>query len=65
MTQDTPAHTPRDRSRVSLEDPTERQYWCQRFGVTAEQLDEAVRQVGTELDAVTSYLQTPATGRTS
>lgn len=56
---------PQDRSRINVEEEWELRYWSEKFGVTADQLREAVHQVGTSVDDVTAYLQTPATGRTS
>jgi len=37
---------PRDLTRIDLADPEAVAYWCQRFGVTTEQLKEAVANVG-------------------
>ncbi|GAB1579524.1 DUF3606 domain-containing protein [Bordetella petrii] len=56
---------PRDRARVNIDEEWERRYWSEQFGVTLEQLQEAVRQVGPSVEAVRSYLATPATGRTT
>lgn len=56
---------PQDRSRINVEEEWECRYWSEKLGVTDDQLREAVHQVGTSVDDVTAYLQTPATGRTS
>jgi hypothetical protein len=37
---------PQDRSRISLLEPHEVQYWADKFGVSKERLSEAVRNVG-------------------
>ncbi|ARP95169.1 DUF3606 domain-containing protein [Bordetella genomosp. 13] len=56
---------PQDRSRINVEEEWECRYWSEKLGVTDDQLREAVHQVGTSVEDVTAYLQTPATGRTS
>ena len=48
---------PADRSRISLLEPYEVQYWADKFGVSKERLSEAVRRIGHSADA-------PGTGRT-
>ncbi|MCD0503295.1 DUF3606 domain-containing protein [Bordetella petrii] len=65
MTDDLNNRGPQDTLRVNVSEAWERRYWSQKFGVTAEQLEEAVHQVGNSVDAVQAYLATPATGRTS
>ena len=37
---------PQDRSRISLLEPHEVQYWADKFNVSKERLSEAVRNVG-------------------
>ena len=37
---------PADRSRISLLEPHEVQYWADKFNVSKERLSEAVRKVG-------------------
>jgi len=56
---------PRDRAHVNINEAWECRYWSEQFGVTVEQLQEAVHQVGPSVEAVRSYLATPATGRTT
>jgi hypothetical protein len=34
------------RSRVDVNDPAERTYWCQKFGCSETQLRNAVKMVG-------------------
>jgi hypothetical protein len=43
---------PQDRSRISLLEPHEVQYWADKFNVSKERLSEAVRNVGHSADAV-------------
>ena len=45
-----------DRSRISLEQRHEVDYWTKRFGVSREQLEQAVRAVGNSVDAVQRHL---------
>jgi hypothetical protein len=49
---------PQDRSRISLTEPYEVQYWADKFGVSKERLSEAVRKVGHSADAVGKELET-------
>jgi hypothetical protein len=37
---------PQDRSRISLLEPHEVQYWADKFNVSKERLSEAVKNVG-------------------
>jgi Protein of unknown function (DUF3606) len=54
---DDPSKTgPADRSRISLLEPHEVQYWADKFGVSKELLSEAVRKVGHSVDAVSREL---------
>jgi hypothetical protein len=46
-----------DRSRVSLEQDHEVAYWTKRFGVTRQQLEQAVKAVGNSVDAVQRQLR--------
>ena len=47
---------PQDRSRVNVNEPWELQYWSRKFGVSAEQLKDAVKAAGTSADAVGKHL---------
>ena len=51
---------PADRTRISLLEPHEVQYWADKFGVSKERLSEAVRNVGHSADAVAKELKTLA-----
>jgi hypothetical protein len=35
-----------DRNRINLNEDYEVQYWCEKFGVSPEQLRQAVQKVG-------------------
>jgi hypothetical protein len=48
---------PQDRSRISLLEPHEVQYWADKFNVSKERLSEAVRNVGHSVDAVEKELK--------
>jgi len=48
---------PADRSRISLLEPHEVQYWADKFNVSKERLSEAVRKVGHPVDAVSRHLK--------
>jgi hypothetical protein len=56
MADDT-SKTALDRKLISLSEVYEVQYWTQAFGVTAEQLREAVAAVGNSAEKVREYLQ--------
>jgi uncharacterized protein DUF3606 len=48
---------PQDRSRISLLEPHEVQYWADKFNVSKERLSEAVKNVGHSADAVERELK--------
>ncbi|MDO7834259.1 DUF3606 domain-containing protein [Sphingobium sp. HBC34] len=45
-----------DDGRVALECEAAVLYWTYRFGVTRDELEEAVEMVGDDADAVAAYL---------
>jgi hypothetical protein len=47
---------PRDAQRVNVHQEHELRYWTQKFGVSAEQLREAVEQVGPMVEDVADYI---------
>jgi hypothetical protein len=49
-----------DVSRISLGEKWEVAYWTERFGVAADELREAVRDVGNSAEDVREYLQKKA-----
>ena len=56
MPDDLPSRGPQDRSRISLLEPEEVQYWANKFNVSKERLSEAVRN-GHSVDAVERELK--------
>jgi Protein of unknown function (DUF3606) len=56
MADDPNERGPADRSRISLLEPHEVQYWAAKFGVSKERLSEAVRKVGHSAEAVSREL---------
>jgi hypothetical protein len=48
---------PQDRTRISLLEPHEVQYWADKFNVSKGRLSEAVRNVGHSADAVEKELK--------
>ena len=42
----------RDRERIDVHEDYELRYWTQKFGVTKQQLEAAVREVGTNAEDV-------------
>jgi hypothetical protein len=56
MTDDTTKRRPQDSTRISLSEDYEVDYWTDKFGVSREQLKEAVGAVGNSAEAVRNYL---------
>jgi hypothetical protein len=51
------AHTPSSPlPPIDLADPSVVRQWCQHFGITVQQLEEAVLAAGTDPAAVTEHL---------
>ncbi|KFA87143.1 DUF3606 domain-containing protein [Archangium violaceum] len=48
---------PEDASRVNVNQEHEVDYWCGKFGCTAAELREAVREVGVMASDVEAYLK--------
>ena len=47
----------RDRKRISLQEDYEIQYWTTRLGASREELEEAVRAVGDDVDQIREHLR--------
>jgi hypothetical protein len=45
-----------DRDRINVNEDYELQYWSEKFGVSKGRLQEAVKAVGTSVEAVQEYL---------
>jgi len=56
MADDKTARGPQDSSRIALGEDYEVQYWTNRFNVSKDRLEEAVKAVGNSVDAVVTYL---------
>jgi hypothetical protein len=48
---------PSDRTRINLNEHYEVEYWSRKFGVTPQQLRDAVLKVGNSVDAVERELK--------
>lgn len=46
-----------DRARIIVSQDHERRYWAFRFGVSIEELEDAVKQVGDRADKVEQFLK--------
>jgi hypothetical protein len=46
----------KDRSRIDVNEATERAYWCQKFGCSETQLRNAVKMVGVTASKVRAQL---------
>ena len=57
MADDPNIRGPQDRSRINMQQEHEVRYWSEKFGVTKEQLRQAVAQVGPMVDAVEERLR--------
>lgn len=57
MSDDTRNRGEPDRSRISLSEPYELKYWANRFGVTADELKQAVHKVGSVPSQVEAWLR--------
>jgi len=56
MSDDTTIRRPQDSSRIALGEDYEVRYWTDKFGVSRDELAEAVKAVGNGADAVAVYL---------
>ncbi len=56
MADDLTNRGPQDRSRINLSESWEVQYWTKKFGVTEQQLRDAVKAVGSSAEAVQKKL---------
>lgn len=46
----------KDRARVNVNDPSERAFWCRKFGCSETQLRNAVKMVGVRPSKVRTQL---------
>lgn len=47
---------PEDPKQINVHEDWELQYWSNKFGITKDQLRQAVQKVGTYVDDVKNYL---------
>lgn len=48
--------TPKDRSRISVSEAAEVEFWCKKFGCSETQLRTAVKTVGVLVSKVRTHL---------
>ena len=58
MSDDLQNRGPQDRSRISLTEKWEVQYWTRELGVSKEELERAVHNAGPGVNAVREHLST-------
>lgn len=46
-----------DRTRINVNESWEVAYWTKELGVTKEELEQAVKSAGTQVDAVRQHLK--------
>jgi Protein of unknown function (DUF3606) len=46
-----------DKTRIDMSQPYQVAYWKQRFGVSDQELEDAVRAVGTSVTKIEAYLK--------
>jgi hypothetical protein len=56
MSDDTALRGPQDASRIALGEDYEVRYWTDKFGVSEDELADAVKAVGNSADAVARHL---------
>ncbi|WP_333571389.1 DUF3606 domain-containing protein [Sphingomonas sp.] len=56
MVDDPALRGPQDRSRIALEEDYEVRYWTHKWGISQEELTQAVHQVGHSAAAVARHL---------
>ena len=56
MADDTKQRHGQDRKRIDVDQDYELRYWTKELGVTEEELKQAVRAAGTQIDTVRRYL---------
>ena len=57
MADDKNLRAPQDSARIAMGEDYEVRYWTEKFGVSADRLQEAVDAVGHSADAVERYLR--------
>lgn len=57
MADDTTRRGAQDRSRINLNEDYERRDWAKKFGVSEDELRQAVKAVGDRAEAVEAHLK--------
>lgn len=57
MADDKMLRSAQDRSRIALGEAYEVRYWTEKFGISKDRLEEAVKAVGNSADAVEQHLK--------
>jgi hypothetical protein len=57
MADDKSKTAPQDASRINVNEDYELRYWTEKFGVSDQQLKDAVAAVGVSADKVQEYLK--------
>lgn len=57
MADDKNLRAPQDSARIAMGEDYEVRYWTEKFGVSADRLQEAVDAVGHSADAIERYLR--------
>ena len=57
MADDKTITRPQDAKRINVNEDYELQDWAKKFGVTPDQLKDAVKKVGTSAEAVEKHLK--------
>ncbi len=57
MPDDKTKRGPQDRAKINVQEKYEMDYWSRKFGVTPDQLRNAVKRVGPSAEAVERELQ--------
>lgn len=57
MADDKTMRSPQDSSRIALGEDYEVRYWTEKFGVSRDHLEEAVKAVGNNASAVERHLK--------
>lgn len=57
MSDDLANRGPQDARLVNVNESWELAYWTKKFGVSEDQLKQAVKQVGTSAEAVSKYFK--------
>jgi len=56
MADDTSKRSPQDASKINVHESWELEYWTKKFGVSAQELEAAVKAVGPGVKKVTEHL---------